>query len=533
MEENNKKNDEKENEELDENELKFIDLIKYNKYDEIKELLNQDLSLIKIWEYKTIDKDDSNILHFSILQNNNKIINLILDYSKKFLTKEEFKFFINKKNNSGITPIHYASYKGNIKIINLLIKNGSDVYAYTDKLLNVIHYSCQGNKPNCLLYFSLYYNFDYNSIDKRNTTPLHWACFSSAYECVEYLIFKNVDLNAQDINGDTPLHFAVSSGVSKIVRLLLQKGALINIKNKSGLTPLQLAWKEKRIEIYNIIKTSKRWVICNLKAPTKKIKKSKKYVIILTIFKLINNYIILGYAYFIPYSYYENVFKYSIILLIHFLLNITLIILFIYLLCSNPGYIGNNEIIKDFKYYLIEKEDSFLKFCFKCSIFKKDNIKHCIICDKCCKDFDHHCFWLDNCIGKKNYVYFKMILYNSFFDILINIIISIISLYIYFTYDINIEVYKDRKISVSTFWEFISSLINLVNIRSNYNHIIVIILLFINALIILALIYLIKIHFKICKKQKSFILNILQTDINNIDNHDRLYESNNENEEEI
>ena len=72
-----------------------------------------------------------------------------------------------------------------------------------------------------------------------------------------------------------------------------------------------------------------------------------------------------------------------------------------------------------------------------------------------------------------------MILYNSFFDILINIIISIISLYIYFTYDINIEVYKDRKISVSTFWEFISSWINLVNIRSNYNHIIVIILLFI------------------------------------------------------
>ena len=97
-----------------------------------------------------------------------------------------------------------------------------------------------------------------------------------------------------------------------------------------------------------------------------------------------------------------------------------MIILFIYLLCSNPGYIGNNEIIKDFKYYLIEKEDSFLNFCFKCFIFKKDNIKHCIICDKCCKDFDHHCFWLDNCIGKKNYVYFKMILYNSFFDILIN-----------------------------------------------------------------------------------------------------------------
>ena len=123
---------------------------------------------------------------------------------------------------------------------------------------------------------------------------------------------------------------------------------------------------------------------------------------------MINNYIILGYTYFIPYSYYENVFKYSIILLIHFLLNITLIILFIYLLCSNPGYIGNNEIIKDFKYYLIEKEDSFLNFCFKCFIFKKDNIKHCIICDKCCKDFDHHCFWLDNCIGKKNYVIIRI-----------------------------------------------------------------------------------------------------------------------------
>ena len=127
------------------------------------------------------------------------------------------------------------------------------------------------------MYYDLKYSFDFNFPDKRNTTPLHWACFSSSYESVNFLLQrkKDININAQDIEGNTPLHLTISSGLSKTVRLLLQKGASIDIKNNSGLTPMKLALKEKRIEIYNIIKSNKKWVICNIKAPAKKFKKVK------------------------------------------------------------------------------------------------------------------------------------------------------------------------------------------------------------------------------------------------------------------
>jgi len=541
MDENNKKNEistkEDTNNDLTEEEQKFNNLIKSNNYNEIKNLLNPELSEIKIWEYKTKEKDGSTILHLSILQNNNKIIKRIINYTKNYLSKEDLSSFINKKNKSGITSLHLASYKGNLKIILLLISNGGDIHMLTEKKLNVIHYSCQGNKPNCLLFYDLKYKFDFNFPDKRFTTPLHWACFSSSYECVNFLLQRknDININAQDIEGNTPLHLAILCGISKIVRLLLQKGALIDIKNNSGLTPMRLALKEKRIEIYNILITNKKLVICNLKAPAKKIQKSKKYAWIAIIFKFISYYIIFFHVYPFLFIHYENEIFDVIIFLIHIILNIFLIILFLYLICGDPGYIDDFDKINDFQNLLIKKKETFLDFCFKCSVFKTDNIKHCVICDKCCKEFDHHCLWLDNCIGKNNYNFFKIILYNFFFDILINIIIAIFSLVaFYMNDDDDDKEYKNGSNNEETlhlFYDFLKNCFYKLEIFSNYIHIISIIFLSINVLITIPLIYLLKLHFKLCKKEKSNVNNnLLKREFSSIDS-DKLFGSNNDEDE--
>lgn len=510
--ENNKK--EKESEELTEEELKLINLIKAEKSKQIKELLNIELPPIKIWEYKTKENDGSTILHFAILHNNTNIIARIIKYSQYFLSKGDFINFINKKNKAGITPIHYASYKGNVKIVDLLITYGSEVNAKTEKLLNVIHYSCQGNNPNCLLYYSLKYNFDFNLPDKRNSTPLHWACYSSAYECVNFLLNKNVDINTQDIEGNTPLHLAIMAGMSKIVRLLLQKGSSIDIKNNSGLTPLQYAFKEKRIEIYNIILTNKKWVLCNFKAPAKKITKSKKYVFLAAIFKLGTYYFIISFIYPFLFCFFDKEDLIVFIFFIHLIMNISLIILFIILICFNPGFIHNNEKINDIDALLIKDNNNFMDFCFKCNIFKSEYVKHCIICDKCCSGFDHHCLWLDNCIGKNNHKFFIMIIYNSFLNILINITISIIGLCVFYLNDYNLE--ENNKIdSFNSLFEFILFCLTYINVIPNYTYIniVLIIILSINSLLMIPLIYLLRIHLKICKKPISKIeQNLLKLD---------------------
>ena len=412
-------NNEENNEEQQKYEEKeFEDKIKNEKYFEIKKMLKEAKNPIKIWQYKTSENDGSTILHCSIIHNYTKITKEIIRYCKNHLLVDDLYKFINKKNTKGITALHYASFKGNIDIINRLMLYGANVSLLTNKSLDVIHFACQGNKPNSLVYFNYYYTakIDFERLDNKKSTALHWACYSGSYECVEFLLNKNVNINPKDEEGNTPLHLAVVCGISKIVRILLQRGALTNIKNDKRETPIQLAQQKKRIEIYNILKSSSKYAIFNCKAPAKKIEKSKKYLFFGIFYKILTIYILICNIY--PFLFNNTCYLYinSISFLVLLIVNFVFIILYNYLICSDPGYVKDDEKIKDIESLLFKQKDEFKKFCFKCSINKNENIKHCSICQKCCYEFDHHCYWLNKCVGKKNYISFIIILYICLID---------------------------------------------------------------------------------------------------------------------
>ena len=79
---------------------------------------------------------------------------LVLD-NKNNLTPEEksqnekiFKDFINAKTDGdNQTALHYASFRGNIKVIKLLISNYAEINALTNTRYNMIHKAAMGNKP--------------------------------------------------------------------------------------------------------------------------------------------------------------------------------------------------------------------------------------------------------------------------------------------------------------------------------------------------------------------------------------------------
>ena len=41
--------------------------------------------------------------------------------------------------NGGFAPLHYASYHGNPKMIDMLIAAGADIYAENEQNINVLH----------------------------------------------------------------------------------------------------------------------------------------------------------------------------------------------------------------------------------------------------------------------------------------------------------------------------------------------------------------------------------------------------------
>lgn len=74
----------------------------------------------------------------------------------------------------------------------------------------MLHVAAQGDQPVSLAYF-LEHKLDINSIDKRNSTPLHWAAFAGAELTLSYIIAWGGDLDSVDTKGLTPLHLAVKS----------------------------------------------------------------------------------------------------------------------------------------------------------------------------------------------------------------------------------------------------------------------------------------------------------------------------------
>ena len=100
----------------------------------------------------------------------------------------------DKKRNA----LHYASLKGNTKIIELLLQNGFDVDS-TDS---------DGNTP---LFYSITYPFPDSVIlllekgsnpniqNKDGTTPLHFAIKKSNVLAMEYLMKAGADPNKPDI----------------------------------------------------------------------------------------------------------------------------------------------------------------------------------------------------------------------------------------------------------------------------------------------------------------------------------------------
>lgn len=436
---NDKKNDSEKKGEVDD----LLDLINNGREEKIDKMLKNDSSY-EIWNIRDKENDNSTLLHISVYKNNFTITLTLIKYIENN-KKEKLKKFINTQNDLGITALHFASFKGNVNIIKLLIKYGADYTILTKRKLNVVHYATQGNKPNSLVYF--YFLFK-NKDEKGKTkllqllkkpdisgcTPLHWASYSSAEDVLLYLLNLKIYLdekdqlefiNKTDNKGNTALHLCVKSKSTRIATKLLQNGANPNIKDNTGKTPYQLANESNLTEIASILKTNKIPQMCKLKAPIKKEKPTFLYIFFTIFLQLISECIMTFST--MPIGFKNDSVIYIILFYFYECLVFLFFVLYFLLVILNPGV----KPAKSLSYLigLIEKNKDLIKYCYKCYVKKDKNSKHCIICDKCYKEFDHHCFWINKCVAKNNFIVFCAFLCETFILLFISLIINILCLY--------------------------------------------------------------------------------------------------------
>ena len=419
---------------VDQDQEELFDYIELGDKEKIQSFLNNKNN--DIWNYKSKDNDNSTILHVSVFKRQFEITELFIEDCKK-KNKDGLEKFINEKNDQGVTAIHYASFRGNVKIIKLLIENGANINISTNRDLNVIHYACQGNRPNSLMYF--YFELkkigDFSLIKKQDSggsTPLHWAAYSSAEDVLLYLInleiFKDENekqefIDKTDYQGYTPLHLGVSSKNVRIVMKLLQNGANPDIGDKKRRTPLDLATSKNYREIAEIIRNNQSCQCCNIKAPVKQIKKSIKNIVFIFLFQILTTFLLFISIFSIAFNNKEGDIKYSILFIVHMVLLLLFLFLYFILLIKDPGVKKSQSI--QYLSKLLEQDKDLTKYCYKCYIEKTKTSKHCIICNKCYENFDHHCYWINKCVAQKNYCLFLVFLFETFLYLSFLLIISI------------------------------------------------------------------------------------------------------------
>jgi len=122
---------------------------------------------------------------------------------------------VNARNDSGLTPLYWASLRSFTDIAKILIEMGADV----------------------------------NVRNKDGYTPLYWVSSEGHTEIAKMLIEKGADVNAKNEVGETPLQSALEKGHSETAKMLIEMGADVNAKNEDSETPLQSALEKDHTEI--------------------------------------------------------------------------------------------------------------------------------------------------------------------------------------------------------------------------------------------------------------------------------------------
>lgn len=179
---------------------------------------------------------------------------------------------VNMASNTSVTPLHFAASLGNQEIIQCLLDAGADVNATDKDGKSILIYSVLAKKVEAAKYLigkgadvSIKDNENRTAVDYANAlglpyfiadvsvdsvgetdaygnTPLHQSCFNGQSEVVKVMLAKgNVDVNAVNNAGETPLFTAVGRDNIYVSELLLDAGALPDKNTNEGVSPLHAA----------------------------------------------------------------------------------------------------------------------------------------------------------------------------------------------------------------------------------------------------------------------------------------------------
>uniref|UniRef100_UPI0026251131 ankyrin repeat domain-containing protein n=1 Tax=uncultured Brachyspira sp. TaxID=221953 RepID=UPI0026251131 len=228
---------------LNSKEQEFFDAVKENKYEaQLKNLLRYKMDL------NAENERGLTPLLYAIECGNERAVRVLLEYSDvniEYKLPDDFEDYLLNKyeggsiNIGGATPLMFAIFKGNARIVKQLIDKNADIKAKDNEDVSVFLYACgfgNGNIIRMLLVKDRTLVSDKTS--NANFNGLHYAAAFNNLETINFLI-KNVDMNIndRDLNGCTALYYAAYYKKQGAYNLLIKLGADKDIENNYGVKP--------------------------------------------------------------------------------------------------------------------------------------------------------------------------------------------------------------------------------------------------------------------------------------------------------
>ena len=179
----------------------FFDAVKNDQVAAIEQLLARG------FDVNTLDPQGQHGLALAIREPSPKVAEALIDAPQ---------IDLNALNAQGESPLMLASLKGQLELVDHMVKKGADV-----------------NKPGW--------------------TPLHYAATNSHLPVIRLLLENHAYIDAVSPNGSTPLMMASMYGSPAAVKLLLDEGADALLKNQQGITALQFAERVNRLDAAELI----------------------------------------------------------------------------------------------------------------------------------------------------------------------------------------------------------------------------------------------------------------------------------------
>jgi len=219
--------------------------IKYNYYKLITKLLDVNYIGFPIIELK--DKNKNYPIHYAIMYNNKKILELLLSKNIN----------INIKDGNGNTPLMNAIKIKNYTIIEYLLSNEKiNINSTNNNGETALHVACNFEQESTVELLLKNKEININVQDLENKyTPLMYAVSLNNYNITNMLVSNaSINMLLQDVTGSTAYHHAITEDANEdIIKLLDSKldeslDLMYNLTNINGYTILHLLL-EKNIQI--------------------------------------------------------------------------------------------------------------------------------------------------------------------------------------------------------------------------------------------------------------------------------------------